>query len=554
MTDRAILGSWALATDGRDGSGAGHHAEVNGRVTFGSSADPAVARDVARFDGDGRLEVDAEIALGSSEFTLTAWIRAPIDARTSLGDLAALFDPEGRRGFSIGLHHSSPCGNHGNDRNLFFGIDAGSEVRWSDLGRPSPSTIMVCALAAFEGDLYAATWESGASEIGGVYRLDGEAWTDCGTPGGANAVTRLAVHRGHLYAGSSRLRGGGSGMPDSTNDRPGGHVFRFEGGTGWSDRGGLEGADSIAGLVPFAGDLYAIPMYSEGLFRLDDGGPTACGTPGRRLLALGVHRGALLGAGNDHADVASAIAQTAAGIVVPPRSEDGGGGMFRFDPDVGWSGLGLQPDTTQVYSIETYDGGLFIGTWPNGLVFRHGGDDRWVSQGRLGNDTEVMNLLAYQGKLYGGTLPGAAVHRFDGPDMWPRVGVLDTTPDVRYRRAASMVVHDGRLVCGTLPSGRVHAMRVGLMATGDAALPEGWRHVAAVRRRDGVELFVGGVRVGRAGDDRTAPNMDLGSGSLVLGGGPRGGFEGELADVELHAAALDVADIARLAARSPGDA
>jgi hypothetical protein len=48
--------------------------------------------------------------------------------------------------------------------------------------------------------------------------------------------------------------------------------------------------------------------------------------------------------------------------------------------------------------------------------------------------------------------------------------------------------------------------------------------------------------------------MDLGSGSLVLGGGPRGGFEGELADVELHAAALDVADIARLAARSPGDA
>jgi hypothetical protein len=554
MTDHAILASWTLAADGRDESGAGHHAEVHGGVTFGSSADPGVARDVARFDGDGRLEVRGEVRLGSSEFSLTAWILAPIDARTSLGDVAALFDPDARRGFSIGLHHSSPCGNHGNDRNLFFGIDAGSEVRWSDLGRPSPSTIMVCALAVFEGDLYAATWESGASDIGHVYRLDGEEWTDCGTPGGANAVTRLAVHRGHLFAGSSRLRGGGSGMPDSTNDRPGGHVFGFEGGTAWSDHGALDDADSIAGLVPFAGDLYAIPMYSEGLFRLDDGRLTPCGTPGRRLLALGVHSGALLGAGNDHADVASAIAQTAAGIVVPPRSEDGGGGMFRFDPDAGWSSLGLQPDTTQVYSIETYEGGLFIGTWPNGLVFRHGGDDRWESQGRLGDDTEVMNLLAYQGKLYGGTLPGAAVYRYDGSGAWRQIGILDTTPDVRYRRAASMVVHDGRLVCGTLPSGRVHAMRAGLLATHDVALAEGWRHVAAVRRQDGIELFVDGVQVGRAVGDLAAPVMDLGSGSLVLGGGPRGGFEGELADVELHAGALNIADVARLAARSPGDA
>jgi hypothetical protein len=97
-------------------------------------------------------------------------------------------------------------------------------------------------------------------------------------------------------------------------------------------------------------------------------------------------------------------------------------------------------------------------------------------------------------------------------------------------------------------------MRAGLIATDDAALPEGWRHVAAVRRRDGVELFVDGVPVRRVVDPVAAPAMDLGSGSLVLGGGPRGGFEGELADVELRAGALDVADVASLAARSPGDA
>jgi hypothetical protein len=37
-------------------------------------------------------------------------------------------------------------------------------------------------------------------------------------------------------------------------------------------------------------------MYSEGLFRLEEPGDWRwCGSPGRRLLALGVHGGALYG-------------------------------------------------------------------------------------------------------------------------------------------------------------------------------------------------------------------------------------------------------------------
>ena len=454
-----------------------------------------------------------------------------------------------RRGFSIGLHHGSPCGNHGNDRNLFFGIDGGTEPRFTDHGRPSPTTIMVCALAIFEGALYAATWESASEATGHVYRLDGDRWIDCGTPGGANAVTRLAVHDGHLYAGASRLRGGGSGMPDSSNTVPGGHVFRYQGGDAWLDLEGSRARTRSPGLVPHGGDLYAIPMYSEGLFRLGPSGWQACGSPGRRLLALGVHDDALYGAGNDHADVASAIAQTAAGIVVPARSADGGGGMFRFDGDGRWTSLGLQPETTQVYSIETYGGEMLIGTWPNGLVFRHGGGARWIGQGRLGDDTEVMNLLAFNGKLYGGTLPGAHIYRFDGPDRWPRVGTIDSTPDVLYRRVASMVVFAGRLFSGTLPSGRVHSLQAGLVATDDRALASGRRHIAAVRTADAVELFVDGRSVGRARAGDGAAPLDLGSGTLVLGDGPRARFEGRMGPVRLDRRALDVHEIAALATR-----
>lgn len=544
IDDSTLIGSWDLAGDGRDDSGHGRHAVPVGDVKFGPSSDREALRAVAQLRGDGgHLEVRG-VSVGDGDFTLAAWINVPAATRTVIGDIAALFDPEERRGFSLGVHHSSPCGNHGNDRNLFFGIDSGSGVRWTDHGRPSPSAIMICALAVHEGDLYAATWEGGDSSVGRVYRWADDRWEDCGAPSEANAVTRLAVHRGRLHAGVSRLRAGGSGMPDSPNGAPGGRVMRYEGGTEWSDLGALDGADSIAALVPFDGNLHALAMYSEGVFRLSDAGRwESCGTPGRRLLALGAHAGSLYGAGNDHADVASAIAQTAAGIVVPARAPEGGGGMFRHDGGTTWTSLGLQPETTQVYSIETYDNEMHIGTWPRGVVFRHGGDRRWDSCGQVGDETEVMNLLAYNGKLYAGTLPCAEVHRLD-EDGWQIVGTLDRTPDVRYRRAASMAVFRGQLYCGTLPSGTVHSMSAGLVASHDRALPTGWRHVAAVREGRAIALYVDGALV-----DRRRAGSELGSAGLattvplILGGGPRASFEGELSGVRLFGRALAAEEV-----------
>jgi hypothetical protein len=160
-----------------------------------------------------------------------------------------------------------------------------------------------------------------------------------------------------------------------------------------------------------------------------------------------------------------------------------------------------------------------------------------------------MNLLAYNGKLYAGTLPGAEVHRFDGDRGWKLVGTLDRTPDVRYRRAASMVVHGGELFCGTLPSGTVHSMLAGLVVSDDRALPAGWRHVAALRAGSTIELYLDGALVARRADQAGRPPFDLGTAStLVLGGGPRAGFEGELADIRLHRRALTAAEVGLSAA------
>ena len=495
--------------------------------------------------------LDDELRIGTADFTVSASFRLSGPRASNPGDVLSAFDPAARRGFTLEFLDSSPCGNHGNDRELSFGVDAGTAPVWTDLGRPSAATIMVAGLAVLGGSLYAATWEGPPSDRGHVYRLEPRGWTDCGSPWNCNAVTRLAVHAGHLYAGVSRLRGGGSGMPDSANQGPGGRVFRYEGGSDWSDLGQLGDADSVAAIVPFDDALYAIPMYSEGLYRLEgDGGWTWCGSPGRRLLALGVHGGRLHGAGNDHADVVSAIAQTAAGVVVPARSPEGGGGVFRYMGGTSWSSLGLQPETTQVYSIETYGEAMHIGTWPKGLVYRH---DRgaWRSCGRLGHETEVMNLLAFNGALYAGTLPEARVFRLDGADAWTDVGRLDATPDVLYRRASAMVVHAGEVVVGTLPSGRVHSMRVGASVATGRAVDPGLHHVAAVRRGATVEVYLDGRREG----SRTSGGGPLDLGVLPpvrVGGGPRAAFAGEVVEPRLFDTALGADAIAALAASRPG--
>jgi len=473
------------------------------------------------------LPLGEPLPLGTRDFTLSVRIRVPARGAANLGDVLGAYDATSRRGINVGFLESSPTGNHGNDRELFVGLDAGTDPAWTDLGRPGSDATMVAGLAVLEGTLYAATWEGAPSERGHVYRLEGNDWIDCGAPWSCNAVSRLAVHDGHLLAGVSRLRGGGSGMPDSANRQPGGHVLRYEGGTTWTDLGQLGDADSVAGIVPFDGEVYAIPMYSEGLYRFVEPGRWEwCGSPGRRLLALGVYDGALHGAGNDHADVDSAIAQTAAGVVVPARSPVGGGGVFRYERGTSWTSLGLQPETTQVYSIEPFEGAMHVGTWPTGLVYRLTPDGEWRSCGRLGAETEVMNLLAFNGALYAGTLPEARIFRKDGPAEWSDVGRIDDTPDVRYRRASAMAVHRGELVVGTLPSAHVHSMRVGLAASMGRTVGPGPHLIVVARRGATLLVYLDGDLVASNSSPGGAP-LDLGIlPPLTLGGSRREPFAG----------------------------
>lgn len=530
--DRAPIAHWRFAGDANDSSGRGHHGRAIAVDLTAPGPDGAPGR-AARFDGKSSLiEIPATPALnlGRGDFTLAAWVHTDAALDDLPGDLVSKYDPASRRGLNWGIRSAPGATNsQSNDRNLHLGLDAGTEPAWSDRGRPG-NAVYVMALAVHDGHLYAGTCEPGPDEAGHVHRYDGDSrWIDCGRPDGSNAVTSLATFDGHLYAGTGRYRLAGSALPESENAHPGGRIARYDGDGRWTDCGRLPDTEAIGGLVVFRGELYASSLYKPAGFFRYRGGATWERRPlppdGRRVVALGVHNGHLYAGSYDSCSVS------------------------RFDGER-WESFPNLEDTGQTYSFEAYAGDLHVGTWPNGRVFRLDRGGPWLPAGRLGDEMEVMGMAVHNGKLYAGTLPLAEVHRLEPGPTWTRTDQLDRTPDVRYRRAWSMAVFDGRLFCGTLPSGRVHALQAGQSVTLDRALEPGWRHLAAVREGSRLSLYMDGARVASASFD--APPLDLTNDApLRIGLGAQDHFRGSLSDLRLYDRALSPEGIAALATRNP---
>ena len=528
-TEPGLVGHWKLAGDCRDSSPRGNHAVNHGVELTGP--------DGARFDGvDDYIEVprSESLRLGSGDFSIAVWVYTESELDDVLGDLVSKYDPETRTGLNFGImSYAGVTSAQSNRRNLFFGIDAGRiDPEWTDCGRPG-NNFYVKALAVYDGGLYAATWEPGEGESGHVYRFEApNRWIDCGSPDVSNAVTALAVYQDKLYAGVEYYSGGGSALPLSPNTHPGGKVYRYEGGTEWTDCGKLGDVKSVSGLAEFRGRLYAGTGTSggwrdmprtRGMYRYEGGTKwISCGCPGLRVVHLGVHNGNLYGLSYDQ------------------------GGFFQYEGETNWKRLGPVPDSTQVYSFAVFEGKIHVGTWPTGSVFRYDGPQAWTHCGRLGEEKEVMGMAVYNGKLYAGTLPLGAVYRYDGEGRWTSTGRLDQTPDVTYRRVWSMAVYGGKLFAGTLPSGHVWSLEAGKCVTDDRALAPGRRHVAAVKSGGLLKLYVDGRCV--ATSSGFNPNdYDLTNDRpWRIGLGQHDHFRGKMRDLRIYDRALEDQDVQRL--------
>lgn len=528
-----LIGHWKFSGDASDASGRGHHGRAVA-LDLTAPGPGGTPRGAARFDGKSSyVEVPANPALnlGTRDFTLAAWVSTEASLDDVLGDLVSKYDPATRRGLNWCLKSGPGMTNsQANDRNVHFGIDAGTEPVWTDRGRPG-NAVYVMAMAVHDGQLYVGTCEAGPGDAGHVYRYGGGSrWIDCGSPDLCNAVTSLAAFDGKLYAGTGKYRLAGSALPESTNPNRGGKIARLDGDGRWTDCGRLPDTEAVGGMVVFRGALHASSLYKPAGFFRYRGGEAWQRLPlppdGRRVVALGVFNGHLYAGSYDSCSVS------------------------RFDGER-WEVFPALETSGQTYSFEVHAGELFVGTWPSGQVFRFDRGERWVPAGRLGEEKEVMGMAVHNGKLYGGTLPLAEVYRLDGGSRWSRAGRVDLTPDVRYRRAWSMAVFNGRLFCGTLPSGRVHAMEAGQSVTLDRALEPGWKHLTAVRQGGQLLLHVDGTRVASSASTAFTEPLDLTNRApLRIGLGAHDHFRGSLSDLRLYDRALSQDEIASLARRS----
>lgn len=531
--DDGLVAHWPLEQDGRDVSGKQRHAQAHG-VEFATDTSGGFPRGSARFSGrDSYLEVPAAVTpkFGKGDFSISLRLASPGRTDDLPGDLLSSYDLKRKRGFQLSLKSSAGVTfSQANHRHLQFGIDDDVSSKWLDCGRPGEA-LLAFALAVHDGALYAGTCDPAKDRSGRVFRYAGDQqWIDCGAPDAANAVTALAVYEGRLYAGTGKYRVAGSALAESENANLGGRIFRYEGGTTWTNCGCLDGAEAVGGLVEFRGRLYASSLYKPAAFyRYEQNDRwTALNVPdGKRVEALSVFDGHLYASSYD------------------------GGHVFQFDGET-WTDCGLLGDNTQTYSFAVYRRKLFVGTWPSGRVYRFDDVGRWTDVGRLGAELEVMGMIVHNGRLIGGTLPLAETYEYDGEAAWSRMAQLDTTPDVKYRRAWTMAEHQGRLYCSTLPSGRVYAFQAGAGVAWEQKLPDKMLHIAAIKKLDTLAIYVDGREVARSESfDADRFDLDLDS-PLYIGRGMSDDFRGRMSDVRLYDRALTLEEIVKLAgAKAP---
>ena len=186
----------------------------------------------------------------------------------SIGDIVSKFDPIKRRGLNLSVkHHAGAVTSQTNFRNLHFEIDDATDAQWYDYGRPG-NAVAVWSLAVHRGHLYAGTYEQGADEAGGVFRyVDDQRWERLGPLDGSNTVSTLAEFDGHLYTATRTDDPHGSLLEATNNQRPGGSVFRLNPDDTWTHCGRVCDEDNIFGLSVFRGQLYAWPAYAKGVYR-----------------------------------------------------------------------------------------------------------------------------------------------------------------------------------------------------------------------------------------------------------------------------------------------
>ncbi|TAN40439.1 MAG: hypothetical protein EPN22_17315, partial [Nitrospirae bacterium] len=386
------------------------------------------------------------------------------------------------------------------------------------------SNITIHQMAVYNGKLYAATGSTTAGAI--VYRYDGgSTWTNVGQLGSYYRATSLAVYKGKLYAGSR--------TPSNM-----GTVYRYEGGTTWTNIGDF--SSGVYQLIVYNNTLYTAAIGGSAVYRYEGGTSWTAVCVGLLTcpsspFTMTVYNGKLYVAGYSS-------------------------NMNEYQGGTSWSSVAIPAGQNGITSLASFNGKLYAGGETSSTVFRYDSGS-WTNIGAVGTGQNNIGALAvYNGALYAGagSASGSKLFRYDGGATWTDVGMGNTTAIL------TMAVYDGKLFMGAgvvssvdegyNGDGSISSYGSGAAVFGNTSTPlnTGFNHVFSAYDGSSLKLYINGILSNSSSTSyavsTTANGLFLGSSAGSSGEGlGEETMRGTIDDVRIYNRALSAAEIKKLA-------
>ena len=553
-----LVAYWKLLGDAKNHAGKGNDG-INHGVEFPGGSG-------AMFNGENsyiEIPSSASLAFGKDNFSISAWVKCAPGARVG-GDIVNKFDTDSRTGFNFHILSSSSAYNAVSDsRNVFFGVDQARNGKWIEEGLPVRTNNEITLFVVFKNHLYAgisATLDPEKSCR--LFRYEGpNKWKDCGriskdlnTPSAMTAV----IHKGSLYIGTGKwdyMDQENAGMAA---------VYKYDGDTSWSQVGTFPlGKKRIHTLASFNQTLYCSDDTGE-TYRYDESDNKWVlihKLDRYKFISSGVYRDQLFcGSSNS---------------------------IYAVDKNDHWNKLGAfnAMEINQVHTLETYQGMLYAGTWPDGIILRYDKDTSWTPCGIVGvqdqsyytlettprlpyksHKNEIQELAVYNGKMYCGVIPKGEVWRYDGGQKTTLITRLvhndkySIDKHETWCRVPTMAVYKGKLFAGTgtargfptadqpIETGRVYSWQTGAGVSLDDDIGTDWRNIVVVRENGRLKIYMDGKLQSSSSNDASSMNINNKS-PFLIGFGQQNYFKGNIKEIKVYHGALTASQVATLYAQ-----
>jgi len=123
--------------------------------------------------------------------------------------------------------------------------------------------------------------------------------------------------------------------------------------------------------------------------------------------------------------------------------------MYKWNGADSWVQVTNQHPTEYGIVIFVYNGKIMAGTTPNGLLLEWDGNNGWIERASSIGEILIATFVEYNGELYAGTQVGGKLLKWNGSDSW--IQVAGTYNNQFYIN--TLCVYNNKIYAGTAPDG-----------------------------------------------------------------------------------------------------